>query len=80
MSMQNLIEYSSNLKQLWFYSKDEATNFNPDIADTNNIKYFEYKAKLLRNTVAQDAPNQADRIFKNATITVPLKYLSNFIN
>ena len=78
MSMQNLIEYSSNLKNLWFYSKDEATNFNPDIANTNNIKYFEYKAKLLRNTVAEDAPNQANRILKNATITVPLKYLSNF--
>ena len=36
--MYNLIEYSPNCSEttgnLWFYSKDEATNFNADIADT----------------------------------------------
>ena len=64
----NLIEYSSNYSEttgsLWFYSKDEVTSFNADIANTNNFKSFKYKAKLLRNTVAQDAPNQANRLLK----------------
>ena len=39
--MCNLIEYSSNYsdtkRSLWFYSKDEAANFNADIA--NNINF-----------------------------------------
>ena len=47
--MYNLIEYSSNYSEttgtLWFYSKDEATNFNPDIAN-KIFKLFECKAKL----------------------------------
>ena len=33
-----------------FYSKDGATNFNADIEDNNNFKYFKYKTKLLGNT------------------------------
>ena len=43
----------------------------------NNFKSFEYKAKSLGNTESQTA-NAADGILKNATIAVPLKYLSNF--
>ena len=47
--MCNLIEYSSNYFEttgsLWFYSKDEATDFNADIANTNYFKSFKYKAK-----------------------------------
>ena len=47
MLIYNLIEYSSNYSEttgsLWFYSKDEATNFNADIAN-NYFKPFEYKA------------------------------------
>ena len=35
MSMYNLIEYSSNYSEttrsVWFYAKDEATNFNADM-------------------------------------------------
>ena len=66
--MNNVIEYSSNywetIGSLWFYSKDEATNFNSDIANGNNFKSFEYKGKLLENTVPQDAPNQANGIIK----------------
>ena len=54
MLMHNLIEYSSNYSEttgsLWFYSKDEATNFDFDFANSN-FKSFEYKAKLLKNTV-----------------------------
>ena len=42
MSVYNIIEYSSKWSQttgsLWFYSKDEATNFNVDIARDNNFK------------------------------------------
>ena len=62
MLMYNLIEYSSSYSDttdsLWFHSKDEATNFNTDIA----------------NTVADGNGS----ILRNATIAVPLKYLSNF--
>ena len=79
--MYNLIEYSSNYSEttgrLWFYSEDEASNFNNNIANTDNFKYFKYKAKLLGNAAAQPAPNAANGIPKNATIAVPLKYLSN---
>ena len=82
MPIYNLKEYSSNYFQtrrnLWFYSKDEATNSNNNIANTNNSKYSKYKAKLLENTVAQPNPNHANGILKNITIAVPLKCLSNF--
>ena len=53
MLMYNLIEYSSNYSEttgsLWFYSKDEVTNYNADIANNSEFKSFEYKAKLLEN-------------------------------
>ena len=81
MPMYNLIEYSSNYSEttgsLWFYSKDEATDFNADIVNDNNFKSFKYKAKLLGNAVVQ-ADNADNGVLKNATIAVPLKYLSNF--
>ena len=32
---------------LWFYSKDEAADFNADIVNTDNFKSFKYKSKLL---------------------------------
>ena len=64
-------------ESLWFNSKDEATNFNADIANDNGFKSFEYKAKILRNTTAQ-ADNAANGALKNSTIAVLLKYLSNF--
>ena len=42
--MFNLIEYSSNYSEttgtLWFCSKDEATNFNNDIANDAHFKSF----------------------------------------
>ena len=79
--MYSLIEYSSNYSEktgsLWFYFKDEATNFNANIGN-DKFESFEYKAKLLGNTVAQSAPNQGNEILKNVTIALPLKYLSNF--
>ena len=60
-------------QELWFYSKNEATNFNADIANDHNFKSFKYQVKLLENTVADGA----NGIFKNATIAVPLNYLTN---
>ena len=44
MPMYNLIEYRSSYYEttgsLWFYSKDEATNFNVDVVNDNNFKFF----------------------------------------
>ena len=75
--MYNLIEYSSNYSErrgsLWFYSKDNATNFNADVDNNNNFKYFGYKTKLLENIESDNA----NAILRNVTIAVPLKYLSN---
>ena len=76
--MYNLIEYSPNYsdgtERLWFFSKDEATNFNNDIANEDNFKSFKYKAKLFGNAKAANA----NRVLKNAAIAEPLKCLSNF--
>ena len=44
------------------------------IANDNNFKSFMYKAKLLESTKAEGV----NRMLKNATIAVLLKYLSNF--
>ena len=48
MPMYKLTEYSYNYSEttgsLWFLSKDEATDFNTDITNTNNLKSFMYKA------------------------------------
>ena len=78
--MYNLIEYSSKYSEttgsLWFYSKDEAIDFNADIVNDNNFKSFKYKAKLLGNTVVQ-SDNAANGMLKKALFAVPLKYLSN---
>ena len=78
MPMYNLVEYSSNYSEttgsLWFYSKDEATSFNNNIVNTDDFKSFKYKAKLLENTEADGV----NGIVKNATIALPLKYLTNF--
>ena len=51
MLMYNLLEYSLNHSDttgsLWFYSKDEATDFDNEAGDTNDVKSFKYKAELL---------------------------------
>ena len=60
------------------YSKNEVTDFNNNISNTNDFKSSKYKAKLLGNIGAQPNPNNANGILKNAAIAVPLKYLSNF--
>ena len=59
MPMHNLLERSSNYSDptdsLWFYSKDEATNFNANIKENNAFTSFKYKVKLLRNTEVDGA-------------------------
>ena len=46
MPIYNLIECSSNYSGttggLWIYSKDEAGNFNADIANDNTFESFKY--------------------------------------
>ena len=83
MPMYNLIAYSSNYSKtigsLWFCLMHEAAGFNADIDTENNFKCFRYKAKLLESREAQSDPNDTNGILKNATIAVPLKYLSNFL-
>ena len=80
--MYDLLEYSLNYSDtagsLWFYSKDEATNVNANIATNDDFKSFKYKTKLVGERDAQIAPNNNSGILENATITVPLKYLSDF--
>lgn len=57
---------------LKFYSKDEAADFNNDIAnDDNNVKSFKYKTTLIGDTAF-------NVILENETIAELLKYLSNF--
>ena len=78
MPMYNLIECSPNYSEttgsLWFYLKEEATNFNVDIASDENFKSFKDKAKLLENTAA----DEANRFFLKATVAMLLKYFSEF--
>ena len=82
MAIYNLLVYNSNdsktKNSLWFYSKDEAANFNYDIANTNAFKSSEYKDKSIAATHAQLTPSDNNAILKNSTITIPLKYLINF--
>ena len=70
--------YSDIVGNLWFFSKNEVTDFDADIVNNNNFKSFENNTKLLEYTVVQPALNQANGILKNVTISVPLKSLSNF--
>ena len=51
-----------------FFSKDKATSFSVTIKNTDDFKSFKYNTKLLG----------INRILKNATFAVPLKYFSNF--
>ena len=48
--MYKLKEYSSNCSDTigssWFNSKDEATDFDADIANHNAFRFFDHKTKL----------------------------------
>ena len=56
------------------FSKDKATNFDAYIVNNDTFRSFKYKAESLGNADADGAK----RNLRNTTITVPLKYLSNF--
>ena len=53
MLMCNLLERSSHCSDttgnLCFYSEDEATNIDTNIANYNNFKSFEYKTIVSNN-------------------------------
>ena len=76
--MYNLLEYSSNYSDrtgnLWFYSKNEAINFNPNIEDNNAFKSFKGYAKLVGKTVA----GGDNGILKNPKTALFLMYLGIF--
>ena len=46
LSCESSLSIKENLEE----KKNEAANFNADIADDINFKSFEYKAKLLQST------------------------------
>ena len=50
--MYSMIEFKSHYSEaawcLWFYSKDDATSFNADIANTHNFKSFKYNAIIIQ--------------------------------
>ena len=81
MPIYNLFEYSFNYSHMtsssWFDLKDEATNLIIILRMLMNIKSLNYRSNILKGAMAQHAPNQANGILKNATISVPLKYLIN---
>ena len=62
-------------KSKFMVSRDEAINFNADIAKTDQFKFFKYKANLSENAEA----GGADAILKNVTIAAPLKYLRDHL-
>ena len=76
MPLHNLLEHSSSFvdttNSLWFCFKGKKTSFNATIENTYNFNPFRYKANILGNTVCEN------KILKNATIVVLLKYLSSF--
>ena len=74
MMLKIQIQLCQTKGSLWFYSKDEATNFNNDIENTDHFKSFKYKTKLLGKIVA----DVANGVLRNATIPVSLNYLNNF--
>ena len=80
MAMYNMIEYRiiEPTGSLWFYSNNEATDFDNNAVNTNKFKFFKDKAKLLGNPVVQPTLNQANGSLENATITVLVKYLTIF--
>ena len=65
MTQQAVYSFVLNMKQLILMLI---------LRTTEAFKSFKYKAKLLGNTIA----NGLNRILKDTTIAVPLKYLSNF--
>ena len=74
MPMYDLIEYSSNYSKtagsFQFHSKNEATGFNNNTANTDDFKSLRYRTKLLGKIKAQLNPNNANGILKNSAIAI----------
>ena len=92
MGLYNLIEYSDNYEQssgsVWQHKRDEQ-NLNAagniDNVNSNDSSSFKYKSNLLKGLTTRDvAANvnpdiaNAHRLFLNAQIVVPLKYVSSY--
>ena len=86
--MYNLIEYSDNYSDtsgsLFQFEEDEQP-LNIDNLDVDNSISFKYKSNLLKGLAIRDDPantnpdiEDAYRLFLNAQIVVPLKYVSSF--
>ena len=60
-----------------FYSKDESTNYNSHVANTDNFKFFKYKSNIIGNAVTQSASNTANRILKKVVILNFWRSLAN---
>ena len=79
MMMYNLLGYRSNYSDkrgsLCFCSKDEAANFDSNIANDHDFRSFKYKANIFWNTVIDGA----NGTLRNTTTSVPVNYLSNFL-
>ena len=56
------------------YAKDEATDFNTRIDNTDEFKRYKHRDKLL----GKNKVNVTYGSLRITTITVPLNYLSNF--
>ena len=79
MSMYKLLEYSSNYSDtasiLWFYFKDEETNFSANNSDGNAFTSFKYMAKLLGNIIA----GKANGILKSQKIKIRNAFANNMV-
>ena len=87
VSLYNLIEYSDNYEQtsgsLWQYKRDEqplSVACNIENGTVDNSSSFKYKSNLLKelDTQGEGVGANAYRLYKNAQMIVPLKYLSSF--
>ena len=83
--MYNLIEYSDNYSDstasLYHFKRQEPLANNADLTD--NSSSFKYKSDLLGTTQTEIAAGAnsniplAHRLWRNAQIIVPLKYISS---
>lgn len=63
--LEKISNYSDPTGSLWVYSKGKTANFNSDIVNTENVKSFMYKTKLIRSTVANGILNNHCEIVWN---------------
>ena len=94
MNLYNLVEYSDNYSDtsgsLFQFKRDEPPlndAGNIDNVTADNSSSFKYKSNLLKGLTTRDVPANvnpdianAHRLFLNAQIVFPLKYLSNFLD